>query len=331
MNEKHVAIIVAAACLMASVWSVHNFHNGLQPDLSGSGDYTFYLNCCTETPGQQHLVIPLLLRVVNTVLQYPTLTVYIMMVLGFFLTYFSIFLLSTRLSENIYSGVVSVATALIFGSGLNIFLTATALKNLYGIVFLLLSLVLLLDLEKRFTGKKLGLFAVASVLTALTHSIPVFLLLQTLTVYYIYRIYKKQKKHVAAMLTIPLLTFIAFTALFFSGRLAKFTDLLYNVTFNLPETVTLNWVYAYTPYLLIYLWSIYAVLVSAVIAVAQHRKHSLDPFFVGLMLNAGTLMFLGEKSLTHYSYSGRFHENLLAFISLLFGYIVSGKWLELKK
>lgn len=317
-------ILVAVTCLTVSVWHVHNFHNGLQPDLSGSGDYSFYLDCCLETPAQQHLIVPLLLQTLNIFFQSPTLTVYVVMVTGFSLTFFTTYLFTIQITGKLYSGIIAVAITLIFSCVLHAFLSVTALKNLFAVTFLLISYLLLYKLKEDWSKPKLTLFLFFAFLTALTHSLPVFLLLQTLILHSFYTAHTRRKQHVW-LLSVPVLTIVALASCMWFGRMGKLAEIVHNMVFNLPATFTLNCVCAFLPYLAVFQWGLLAFVVN----LTRRRKPNL--FYASLLLNAGTLLFLGEKSFVHYSYSSRFHENLLPFLAVISGYITSGHWLEMKQ
>ena len=319
LTAKITVCIMATACFAASLSFVNSFHQTLSPDLLGSGDYRFYLKCCFSTPTQEHVIVPLFLRVLNIVLQNPQLTVLSMMVVSYFLVYFLTFLLTAQLTKRFYTGLISVSIALGFGflRGSGGFLSPTALKNRFAIIFLLISYFFLLKLKNKPTTTKLALFLTFAFLTALTHSLPIFLLLETLMVFLIYKTYNGEREKRVFLVAVPALAFATFVALTFSGKLIKFADLFQNFVFNLPATFILNCTFAYIPYIAIFQWA----LITFSISLAYKQK--LNPFFVSLLLNAGTLMFLGTKSLTHYSYSSRFHENLLPFLAIILGYITS--------
>ena len=313
-------LIMLVLAVGLSVWKVNSFwQNAKNQVYPERGDWDYYVQACSHIP-LDHPVVPVLLHSLNHFVNNPDLTVLSMMTLGYTIVFFSVYHLSRmRGCHPIACVVAFIIIPLSQG-----YLTPTALKNVWAVAFLLVSLMLLSRLEQNgrdLNPRKLQITTFSAfVVTLLTHTIAVFALFPVLLCYTLKSLRDRTSKHtkffIISLTVISILIAIgAFTPqLFRLGKLGNLTsDFLsnplsvtsYNVNraFSHPENYT---------HFIIYL-------TAAIMGIAYFGDtRKFEPLFFGLLLAYSGLFFLGSEP-----FADRLHSTGITFLGVLCAYVLT--------
>ena len=291
-------LILLSAILMAMV-RVGFFYTPIArlsyPD---RGDLDFYVNCTRYIPLDQPPVVPVLLFIFNLALANSILTVLSCMVFAYALIYYVMFQLAVTYTGSIIASV-SMFFLVIYSDTT---LSPTALKNLFGVAFILLILLLLPSFME---GKRKESFAfiALSILALFVHSATSFLLLP---IYFVYSL-KNLKNH--RLLTVLGLFLIAVLLVSFTPLSSKGWVVLSDFVRD-PLTVFINNLVFNS--LIIEQFCYSTVLLSSIIMLLflEHKELFISCAVVGLLC-----YFLPSVA-----YAGRMRETAMPFIGLLFAF-----------
>lgn len=316
MKLKHVLpMIMLALSFGIAVWRVNVWWGQARTQVYPErGDWDYYVQSCNHIP-LDHPIVPIALHSLNLLVNNPVLTVLSMMTLGYTAVFFSVYILTHLLGCHPIACVVGfLIVALSQG-----FLSPTALKNIWAVAFLMMSLILLSRLEKGGAKLKIATFF-TFILTLFTHTIAVFALFPILLCYTAKSLQDRPNKHtkffVTSLIIISVLIMAgAFTPqLFRLGKLGNVaSDFLNNplhvVSYNLnyPLFHLENYVH-----FIIYLTAV------AVGVVYFGYARRVDPMFFGLLLAYSGLFFLGSKL-----FAGRLHSTGIALLGVLYAYTIT--------
>lgn len=277
-----VFLLACSASLYVSYSRVENWwrkhSSSVWPD---RGDFDFYLNATQQFPSQEHLVVPTMLFTLNMLLQNPEVTALTLMVLGFSLIHFSVAWCVYNLTRTGWLTATAFAFALSATSSFPFW--GFLLKNVWAVVFSMFCLALLLRVEDTPTVKNLLVISTFAVLTAFSHSAPIWLLLEILGVYVLYWMRKAQAKtRITLSVLFCLLTVCSLLVLSWTGRLHKLTN-----TFT-PDTSTLL---VNAGRLLFNRGALIMYAVGAAATAITVLKRKTQPHLLGLLLALSTAYF----------------------------------------
>jgi len=297
---KKIVMVVIIISLIVAVARVEMFWQDAQHQVyPDRGDYDFYLESCNNMPPHEHPVVPAILHIVNFVLRNPDASVLLLMMIAFASVSILVFSFTHLTTGNIYASLYSFFIMIISVPN---FLSPTALKNIVGIAFLLLSLTLLQLFIKTRCKKHLAFLVTSSVLTCLTHSLPIIGLLA------VFAAYAFQWRKIVVLFGGLTLLFLATLAL--TGRLYKLELTLRflnisTLTYNLNRLST-TWIMA--PYLALFL------VTTGFGFIHQLWTKRFNPIFTGLDGSAIALLLCGLPP-----FAGRLYVTTIPLLAVLCG------------
>lgn len=285
MTKLFYVLILALAC-STSVYTSHKRVSDWWTKHSDSvwparGDFDFYLNATQQLPGEEHPVVPAMLFALNLVLRNPEVTALSLMVLGFSLIHFLV-------AWCVYN---ATRTEWLAAAAFTFALSATGsfpfwgflLKNVWAVVFSLACLTLILRVKDKPTVKILVAISTFAALTALSHSAPIWLLLEVLAVHAFHWTRNTEAKtRIVIPLLFCLLAASSVSVLAWTGRLRKLTNVFTLNTSTLLSNVG-------------YLWfnkgAAIMLLVAAATTILTCLKRRCQPYLFGLLLAVSTAFF----------------------------------------
>lgn len=313
VNRKTVLVYVllfTVGCVMASLWAG-------QPVFRG-GDWGYYVDVADRTRPPHdarfggtpdHPIVPYLLIFFNLIVRNASATVFGFTVVGYALTYILIYQLAGQTSGNKWISLITFLFALGTTPAM---VSPTALKNLWGIVFFLFSLIFIHRIAvDGYTRNNLLTLTVFSLLTLFSHSLPIFLLIPSLLTLS-FNHWNPQ----VLLLTILSIPFTV-TVLTVVNRLRKlsvaFTSFMENpsgiILYNLTR---LSGTMVALPFFLIFLLS------TILEGLFELIYGGVKPIFWGLAIGVSIMYFTGC-----YPFGGRFYVNATPSVLLMFTHLLT--------
>ena len=305
--------VVFTIAFVAAFYRVHVFWNEGEVK-STPGDWNYYVQACNHIP-VDHPVVPLMLRGINFFVRNPDLTILSLMVTGYTLMFALSFIVPFRFK---YHLVASLLSFFIVASTEYKYLTPTALKNIWAINFLLVTLLLFPKIDTGRWHLKASTVAM-SIVTFLTHTIPFFALLPV-TLCHLINSEKNRKFYFA---TTSLLILAIFTGLFLLpqlNRLSKLNAVINAFITNPANVILYNIHFVFVDVSTALHVSIFQItIVISTLSFMHTRK--FEPMLSGLFFTYTALFFLGPP--THQAFTGRFHETGIPIIAILYAYALT--------
>lgn len=283
----------------------------LRPKL---GDWNYYVQACNHMP-MDHPIVPLMLHTTNFFLRNPDLTVLSSMVLGYTLMFALSFTVPFTFK---YHLVACLGSFFIVALADYRYLTPTALKNIWAVNFLLLTLLIFPKTENIKWQFKVSTVVITFV-TFLTHTVSFFALFPV-TLCHLTDSGKNRKFYFAIALLFMVTVCVGLFLLPQMNRLSKLNEVIGSFITN-PVGIALYNIrrvlvdYRIATYLTVFLT---AAIIST-LSVAYTRK--FDPMLYGLFFTYAGLFLLGSP--LHQAFTGRFHETGIPIIGILFAYILT--------
>lgn len=273
------------------------------------GDFPFYVGCCTKIPSDEHVTVPIILYSINLFVNNPIAVTFFVSALGYILLFMLVYLGTLQLTGNVLTSVIAFFC---FVAMLPQFLTPTAIKNMYGLVFMFLSIILLDKYLKHDTTVLLIPLSLSVLLTAVTHSIPIF----PLTIIMSVNIMGAIRKNVPLLILASAGAVIGLMVLQFLGKTVKLIEIVSKFVSAPLQVIGLN-IGKYTSLAFPYYLPLKIVLflIASVIGFATIRQNAM---FVGLFLTVIVLLFIGDIE-----YGERLIENATPLIALFIGYCLN--------
>jgi len=270
------------------------------------GDWDFYIKCCNHMPPQEYPLIPTMLHLINMVVVNPIISVLALTLLAYSFIFFFMYKLTFTLTNNKWFGLLGFTLIILSTRLLPV---ATALKNLFGIGFLLYTLTILTYYQKRRSKPLLFALAIGFTLTLLSHSLPIFALMVISALYLIHFNHDDFKAVFFPVGLYTLMGLLMFVTLSFTNRLYKFNYLFSSFT---PSTIIYNWnrlsyAFGLWPYLQLFIISF------AQVVIYQFLTKKFKPMLTGMLLSLVVLFFCGP-----YQYASRFHANAIPLLIVTF-------------
>lgn len=177
-QQPFFLLVIFTLALILSLWRVSVWWMNVQTHTYPErGDFDYYVKACNHIP-LDHPLIPGMLHTLNLIVQNPSLTVLYMIILGYTTVFFSVYILSYL--RNCHP--IGCFSAFILVGASASFLSPTALKNIWTLAFLLLSLIFLSMIGKA-SWKTQIITVFFFALTFLSHTIAIVTLLPILLCY----------------------------------------------------------------------------------------------------------------------------------------------------
>lgn len=296
-----VAVLVLSAFLFASIMVLKYWITQL-----GSGDFPFYIDSCIKLETSEQMFVPLLLYCLNFLIQNPIATVILSMITAYTLILLLVYKTVLSFTHDTTASTMSFVCML---SLLPLFLTPTAIKNLYGIIFFLTSILALFNYDKSHSKKDAVLLLVSILALALVHSVPIFMFITVLIAYTIMASHKYLKITVFA----TVLSLMAIQAFGKTYKLIALADSFMENPINHLAFKLHVWVNVYPVFLLPVLQISFVSLVFCIWQMRSNRK--LEPMYLSLSLVLTMLCFLGDIEFTE-----RLIQNSIPVFALVLGY-----------
>lgn len=307
-NGLAIKILILVLCIVIASWQQIK-------DLR-DGDWNYYVAGCTEFP-QDHPLVFVMLHLVNLVIGNPELTVTVLVISAFSLTYFLVFELVKQLTNKFTISFLTVIFLMSCCVPNGMPRWGTPLKNTYGLAFFFATLILLLQYEKSKSKTVLVGLTIMSFLTVITHIVGTFFLLITLFIYMIHKVLtrKKRAKH-SLLLLLSLASFTALLTLFVSSfrRNQKVFSVLIILNANLFSIITVNIANIFKGPEFWSLWLIYILSLTLIFLNFRNTK-KINPIALGLLVCTGILLHLAPNA----DYFQRFFMNIPIILSPIVG------------
>lgn len=307
MNVRMLFLSMFAYAVLLSVLRVQ-FYWSTQP---WEGDFPFYVQCCTAIPSGEHLPVPVMLYSINLFVNNPVAVTLVVSGLGYTLMFLLVYLCGLQLTGNT---LASVITYFCFAAMIPFFLTPTAIKNMYGLIFMLLSIMVLDKYLKQRDTKLLVPLSLSVLLTAITHSIPIF----PLTTIMLVNVVPSLRKNSLLLVLLSAGSAVGMLMLEVLSKTVKLFDILRNFASTPLQVIILN-IGKYTrptpPYILHITVTLF-VIGSAIGFLRMHQN--VHAMFVGLFLATSILLFIGDVE-----YGERLLENAAPLVALIVGYCLN--------
>jgi len=307
MNTRMLFLSILVYAILLSVLRVQFYWN-TQP---WEGDFPFYVQCCTAIPASEHLPVPIMLYSINLFVNNPVAVTFFVSGLGYVLIFLLVYLCVLQLTGNILASVIAY---LCFAAMIPFFLTPTAIKNMYGLIFMLLSIIVLDKYLKHHDTKLLAPLSLSVLLTAITHSIPIF----PLTTIMLVDIVPSLRKNSLLLVLLSAGSAVGMLMLGVLGKTVKLFDILKNFASAPLQMIVLN-IGKYTrptpPYILHMTMTLF-VMGSAIGFLTM--RQNIRAMFIGLFLATLILLFIGDIE-----YGERLLENAVPLVALIVGYCLN--------
>jgi len=308
-----VFFVVFVIAFVVAVYRVYVFWGG-----NKLGDWNYYVQACNHIPAD-HPVVPLMLHGVNFFVRNPDLTVLSFMVMGYTLMFALSFVVPFTFKYHVVASLASFFIVALTDYG---YLTPSALKNIWAVNFLLVTLLFFPKID--FDGWRFKASTVAmSIVTFLTHTVPFFALFPVSLCHLIAS--RKNRKFYFAITSLFITALCV--GLFLLPRLSKLNQVI-NAFFTNPTNIMLyniRCVFVDTSTAM----HVGIFLTAAVIsALCFMYTRKFDPMLCGLFFTYAGLFFSGSP--IHQAFSGRFHETGIPIIAIFYAYIVQGPSLRYK-
>lgn len=308
-------LIMAGLIFMSIALAIYRvmLYLWLQPN---TGDFAFYVSCCTSIPSGEQPVVPLLLYAMNLLVRDPVTTVSIVMMMGYSITFILMYIVGKAIIGYPKGGLVSYAALMCL---LPAYLTPTALKNIYGIIFMLVCIWSLYCISRPrglyepddLTSEVLsiGVFFISAMMIGFTHSVPLFAIAAILFGFGLYR--------KSGFLLCAIITTLAIAYAIVYDRLYKILAYAGAATSGIVSTVIdkLSFMLVANPLLFIAFLTVYAVGVYK--AVKMDSDALQKPMLVGIVIAIGVLLAAGDLDAAE-----RFTQNAMPLFALMAGYIL---------
>ncbi len=306
-NARMLFLGMFAYAVLLSVLRVQ-FYWSTQP---WAGDFLFYVQCCTAIPSGEHLPVPVMLYSINLFVNNPITVTLFVSGLGYILVFLLVYLCALQLTGNTLASVIAYFC---FATMIPFFLTPTAIKNMYGLIFMLLSIIVLDKYLKQYDTKLLVPLSLSVLLTAITHSIPIF----PLSIIMLVNVIPSLRKNSLLLVLLSAGSTVGMLMLGVLGKIVKLFDILRNFASTPLQMIVLNiGKYArYTPPYILHM-TITLFVIGSGIGFLTMRQH-LHAMFIGLFLATLTLLFIGDIE-----YGERLLENVAPLVALIVGYCLN--------
>ncbi len=319
MNKQK--IILTTVLLLSSVlvagWRVNDWWMEARckryPD---RGDFDFYVNCTRQLTLQEHPTVPVMLFLSNLLfLGQGKFTVLFYMTAGYALLFMLVFHLVHRTTRML--PLACAGFCMMLGS-VYYTIVPTALKNLWALNLMLFTLTLLPRLRNPFPNKTFYLTVISSLLVALTHSIPIWLLLVCFFTFLPYWHHHFKKETRWLLITAILTVCVSLVVLEVTNRLRKLSRFFASLFANPIVTMATNfrrlWGSSITvfPFFIVFIFSFFALLIY------QWKTRQYQPLSWGLVLCIETLYLMGPTG-----YAGRFISTATPLVIILYSIVLA--------
>jgi hypothetical protein len=322
ISNRTLASLVNARMLLLGIFAYTILLSVLRLQLYWStqpwaGDFPFYVQCCTTIPNNEHLTVPIILYSINLFVGNPIAVTFFVSAVGYILIFLLVYLGVLQLTGSI---LASVEAYFCFAVMLLYFVTPTAIKNMYGLIFMLLSIIVFDKYLKERNIKLLIPLSLSVLLTAITHSIPIFPLTIIMLINVVGSLNKNHivsSLHSNSLLLVLVSAGSAMTILMLEvlGKTAKLFDILRTFMSTPLRVIALNidkYMRVTSPNILPLNTTLFTL--ASAIGFLTLRS-TARVMFLGLFFATLTLFFVGDIE-----YGERLIENATPLVALLLGY-----------